>query len=82
MARIFKPTYTADDGTTKASKAWHVAFKHGKTWRRVTGFTDKDGSETLGRRLDKLVGYRATREPLNDELSKWIDGLDDESAAG
>jgi hypothetical protein len=43
--------------------------------RRLPAFSDKGESETLGRKLNKLVARRANREPRDLELGRWLQSL-------
>lgn len=77
--RIFQPTYTNRKGRKRKSSRYHVSFKdHTGVWRRVTGYTDKQASESLGRKLERLAALRAVHEPLTPELADWLDGIADD----
>ncbi|HUU10762.1 MAG TPA: hypothetical protein VM431_09510, partial [Phycisphaerae bacterium] len=42
---------------------------------RVAGFRDKAASQALGRRVARLADCKAAREPLDADLTQWIEGL-------
>ncbi|MCI0352028.1 MAG: hypothetical protein L0Z53_21625, partial [Acidobacteriales bacterium] len=76
---IFKPTFT-DRTTGKARKteSWYIRFTdHNKIPRRLPAFTDKGASESLDRKMERLVAARANRDPIPADLQEWVDGLDD-----
>lgn len=43
--------------------------------RRVPGYATEPASEELGRALDRLVSLRRGREPIPDELRRYLDGV-------
>lgn len=70
--------YTGHDGCKRKSRHWYIRFKdHRGKWQQLKGFTDKTASVRFARKLVKLVGYRATNERPDAELSKWVDELPD-----
>jgi len=74
--RVFKTTYRDRNGKVQETSKWYVEFKdHLGTVRRVPAFTDKKLSEELGRKIEKLVGYRSVNEHPSPELGQWIEGL-------
>ena len=74
--RIFKQQYQSKSGKTKESKKWYLEFvDHNEIRRRVPGFTDKKATQELGRKLEQLVASRMTNQPLDLELTRWIESL-------
>jgi len=41
--------------------------------RRFQAFTDKAASEELGRKLERLVAFKASRRTLDAELTSWLE---------
>lgn len=77
--RIFQPTFTNRKGKKQRTEKYHVSFKdHTGVGRRVTAFSDKAASESLGRKLERLAALRALRDPMPADLADWIDGIDDD----
>ena len=74
--RVFKATYKDRQGRQRESSKWYVEFSdHGEKVRRLPGFTDKSETEKLGRKIKRLVCCRANHEPLDLELSKWVEAM-------
>jgi hypothetical protein len=74
--RVFRATYTDRKGRQRESSKWYVEFPdHRDQPRRIAGFTDRKATEELGRKIEKLVGYRVNRESPDRELARWIEDL-------
>ncbi|KXB07557.1 hypothetical protein AKJ51_01030 [candidate division MSBL1 archaeon SCGC-AAA382A20] len=41
----------------------------------MAAFETKQASEALGRKLERLVSYKAAGEPITPELTRWVDSL-------
>ena len=73
--RVFKTAYTKHGSRKKASK-WGVDFSdHRGIRRRIAGFTDKDQTSELGRKIEKLVAARANNEPPDAQLRGWLESM-------
>ncbi len=75
MMRVFKPKYQAKNGK-RQTEHWYVHFKdHNDTWRKLRAFSDKAASDAVGRKIEKLVGMRASGQLPGPDLAKWLEGL-------
>ncbi len=55
---------------------WHVHFKDQRgEWHRLPAYTDKGASQAFGRHLEKLAAIRAAHASLDDDMSRWLEGL-------
>ena len=73
--RVFRDTY-ADRRTGRRCEAgsWTVEFRdHQDRARRVVAFKDRDASEALGRRIERLAELRAARQAPDRELARDIE---------
>jgi len=74
--RIFKANYRDRKGRKRESAKWYVEFTdHLQTVRRLAGFTDRKATEGLGHKLERLVSYRAAKQPLDVELTHWVEAI-------
>ncbi len=74
--RIYKPTYKNKSGKTKRLKKWWVELRdHLQIVRRFPAFADRDESEILGRKIEKLVVCKLNHEPPDRVLSEWIEHM-------
>jgi integrase len=74
--RIFKPTRKNAKGKTVDYELWYVELAdHLGIVRRLAGFSDKAQTGLLGQKIERLVCCRANNEPLDLELSKWLETL-------
>lgn len=73
--RVFKATYKDKrTGAAKPAKNWYIEVRdHLNIARRFTGFTDKNQSLALGRKISKLLNSKLSGEPLDRELSEWLE---------
>ncbi len=72
--RLFKATYKARDGSTKATPHWHIELAdHLGIVRRFAAFDDKRKSEALGHRLEALVACRVAGAQPDPELWHWLE---------
>ncbi|HPS54706.1 MAG TPA: site-specific integrase [Sedimentisphaerales bacterium] len=73
--RVFKATYQdKKTGVTKPAHNWYIEIRdHMSIARRFAGFSDKNQSLALGRKITKLVNSKLSGEPLDRELSEWLD---------
>jgi len=63
-------------GKKKTCRNWYVVVRdHHHLRVAVPAFTDKKASEEFGRKLERLVALKITREPLDAVMVKWLDGL-------
>ncbi len=73
---VFRQQYTDRKGQTKLSKKWYCEFNdHLDTTRRLPGFTDKEATKELGRRLVKVAALRAMGDSPSGDLAKWLETL-------
>ena len=76
--RLYKPKYKARDGTERKAAKWYMAFRDHMNRRRSWPLLkDKRESEKYAERISQLCGCRRVSEPLNDELSKWLENVPD-----
>jgi hypothetical protein len=72
--RIFEATYTGKDGSKHTVKKYYVELRdHLNTVRRFPGFVDKAATESLGKQILRLVSCRASGEPIDPALSRWLE---------
>ena len=75
--RLFRASYRDRKGKVREASRWYVEFRdHMHTPRRLAGFTDERATAALGRKLEKLVGFKKSRETLDVDLREWIETLD------
>jgi integrase len=68
MGTIYRPTYTAHDGTRKESAVWWVRYRqHGKTLRQSTETTDERKAREF---LRQQEGKVALKIPINVEADR------------
>ena len=73
--RVFKPQYIAKNGK-RQTEHWYVHFKdHNDTWRKLRAFSDKAASDAVGRKIEKVVGMRASGQLPGPDLARWLEGL-------
>ena len=73
--RVDKPTYTVG-GKLRRSPNYHVFFTdHLDTRRRIVAFTDKQASDELGRKIEKLVALVGAGERPDPQLARWIEKM-------
>ncbi|MCE9548279.1 MAG: site-specific integrase [Planctomycetia bacterium] len=74
--RVFRTKYKNRDGQSKEAAKWYLEFRDGdEQVRRLPGFTDKQQTETLGRKVEKLIECKQNRETPGRELSAWLETL-------
>ena len=74
--RVFRRRWSDEKGRKRTSGKWSIGFKdHQGVERRLPAFTDRTATETLARRLKRLVALRAVGEGPDVELMQWLDGL-------
>ncbi len=80
--RAFKRKYRdRKSGKVEKTAKWYITWHDAQnrlshTW---PGYTDKAASEAMGHKLERLAALRASREPLDGELSRWLDARDAET---
>ncbi len=73
-----KPTYRTKAGELRYLSCHYGTFRdHHDRSQRVRGFTDLQASEDFGRRVERLVGLRATHQTLGTDLVHWLENLSD-----
>ena len=74
--RVFKPTYKDKNGKKKQGSAYYVEFKNRARdcFHKVPGYTDKQLTLDLGRRLERLSGFIASRQAPDADLAAWENG--------
>lgn len=78
--RFFQVNYRALDkrrrrtGKRCKTETWYIEFTDNLQQRRRISSTCKDrkSAEAVGRKIDRLVRYKANNDPLDPELSKWL----------
>ena len=74
--RVFRMTYKDSKGDPKQSRKWAVEFRdHRETIHRISGFTDKNQTRELGRKVEKLVATRANHQPPDPTLHGWFESM-------
>ena len=75
--RVFRPTWKRHpDSPSRRTANWHVEFRdHMDQVRKLAGFPDRGATEELGRKLERLVAFRAVGDPPPPELARWIERL-------
>lgn len=74
--RVYRPSHKNKSGKrVPISKYWIKLRDHNQIVRLFTGYTDKKLTERLVYKLEQLVNYRKSSEPLTEELRKFIEGL-------
>lgn len=74
--RVFRQKYTDRAGKTRESSKWYVEFKDAdEQERRLPGFTDKAATVELGKKVERLVGFRVLRQELSPELARWLETI-------
>jgi len=74
--RLFRTTYRDRKGQKRQAKRWYVEWTdHQEVLRRWPAYEDKRSSSHFGRQLEKLAGFRRTREPLDEDLLTWLETL-------
>lgn len=68
MASIWKPTRLLPDGRRVKVRCWYIAYRDPATGRRVKvkGYTDRQATVELGRRLERDAARRAEGLPVAD----------------
>lgn len=80
MPSLRKRSFIDATGNRQRCDRFTVRFRDDKGIRReLPGFKDRAASETMGRRLEELATCRAMRQQPGFELSRWIEGLPDET---
>jgi len=75
--RVFKPKYCCRDGPSKTVKNWYLEFRdHLGIVRKLAAWTNKQQTQTLGRKIEKLIIFKMNSEPPDRELSEWLEHLD------
>lgn len=76
--RVYRASYKDRDGKRQESEKWYLDFRTRDGKRcKLPGFTDKARTEELGRKIDQMVGYQQSGEPVPGHLSQWIRDLPD-----
>src|ERR1700722_18078169 len=74
--RVFKPTYKDRNGRRRVTTAFYVEFRDQfLNTRRLIGFRDEGQTRKFGEKVEKLVSLKEKREPLDLELSRWVQTL-------
>ena len=74
--RIYRPSHKNKAGKRVPIGKYWIKFRdHNQIVRLFAGYTDKKLTERLGYKLEQLVAYRKSSEPLTEELRKFIEGL-------
>lgn len=76
LLRVFRQTYKDRNGKTKKLARWYLGFvDHRGRPRKMPGFPDKSVTEELGRRIERLIGFRKTNTRIDSEAMVWLNGL-------
>jgi hypothetical protein len=66
--------YKENNKKTKQLKKWYVEVRdHMGIVRNFPAFTDKKQSVKLGEKIERLVVFRLNNEPLDRDLSEWLE---------
>ncbi len=69
---VYKPKKA--DGTLYIN--YYVCYvDHLGIRRKLSGFKDKNATQSLGRMLEKLVSYKSSNRPFDQELISWIESI-------
>ena len=73
-----KPTYRNKASEVRTLSRYYGTFRdHHDRSQRVRGFSDKQASEDFGRKVERLVGLRATHQTLGPDMARWLESLSD-----
>jgi len=71
--RLFKAAYRDRHGNKCKSQKWYIDFSDNQQIRRrIPAFTNRDQSEALGKKVEKLVVCKLNTESPDRELSEWL----------
>src|SRR5438309_9746958 len=73
--RIFKTTYSDDDGKLHIASKWYCEFRFDGRARRVPAFTDRGQSEELARQIQKLAHVRESGATIDPSLAAWVEAM-------
>lgn len=78
---VYQHTYKSLDedrrrtGKRRKGLTWYIQFvDHLERRRHVAGLKDRKQTELIARKIEKLVRCRKSRDPLDSELTDWLDG--------
>lgn len=76
--RVYRQTFKNPDGKQQVAEKWYLEFRNrsGKVCR-LAAYADKRQTEDMGRKLDAVVGYQQSGEPIPAHLSKFLSALPD-----
>jgi integrase len=58
------------------TKLWHISFTDNlEVHREIKGFTDRQATQRLADNIQTLLNFKASRQPLSNELREWIEQL-------
>jgi integrase len=80
---LFRQSRTdARSGQLTHSKRWHVRLRdHLGRRQSFVAFTREQTSHAFGEKLDRLVECRRAGMPLDPDLSRWLESIDDQLRA-
>src|SRR5688572_12099591 len=73
--RVFRQTYTDRSGQKRDAPKWYLELNFQGHCRRVPAFRERDATDELKRRLERLMDLREVGKTLDRDLERWIDGL-------
>jgi integrase len=72
--RIYKISYKDKSGESHEVAKWWLELRdHKNIVRRFPGFIDKGATESLGKQIKRLIECRASSEPIDPALSRWLE---------
>lgn len=86
MSTIWRPSYTAKDGTKKRCRVWRIEYtdEHGRR-RQVAGFRDKQATRTYAEKLENdarrakaglpVVTPDHLQQPISQAIEAYLDAI-------
>ncbi len=75
--KFYRSNYKDEWGNRKQAQAWRADFTDhlGRRQRIPLGTTNRRAAEGIGRKIEKLVSCRLSREPMTTELINWLESI-------
>ena len=74
--RVYRDSYRdRESGKLRKARKWTIELSCLGRTRKVTAYTDKAASDSLGRRCVRLAALKESGEVLDPELSRWVEGI-------
>jgi len=76
--RVYRATYRDRNGKIREAEKWYLELRdHLGMVRRFPGFVDKAATESLGKQIKRLISCRASTDPIDPALSRWLGQIPD-----